>query len=195
MPPATAQLQAAARRHRRHGQPARAEARLTLATLAAIGLVLTTLLGALGGIFAKILGKLRIGWQIPLAFIGILLAISLPSMTHRLAQIAQAQPRPDPRRQRLGGERQGQDERALRREPHAESPLCRPARNATSLTRSRKRKVPWPQNHCRAGRPRGHRRSAGISASSTKFCQKLPGTYLQHHRCLRHEAPGVHAAG
>ena len=47
-------------------------------TLAAIGLVLTTLLGALGTIFSKILGLAW--WQIPLAFIAILLAISLPSM-------------------------------------------------------------------------------------------------------------------
>jgi hypothetical protein len=47
-------------------------------TLAAIGLVLTTLLAALGGIFGAI-AKLP-PWQVPLAFIGILLAISLPSM-------------------------------------------------------------------------------------------------------------------
>ena len=47
-------------------------------TLAAIGLVLTTLLGALGGIFSKILGLEW--WQIPLAFLAILLAISTPSM-------------------------------------------------------------------------------------------------------------------
>ena len=47
-------------------------------TLAAIGLVLTTLLAALGGIFGKILGL--VWWQIPLAFIAILLAISAPSM-------------------------------------------------------------------------------------------------------------------
>ena len=47
-------------------------------TLAAIGLVLTTLLAALGGIFAAI-AKLPM-WQVPLALVGILLAISLPSM-------------------------------------------------------------------------------------------------------------------
>ena len=47
-------------------------------TLAAIGLVFTTLLAALGGIFGKILGLAW--WQIPLAFIAILLAISAPSM-------------------------------------------------------------------------------------------------------------------
>ena len=47
-------------------------------TLAAIGLVLTTLLGALGGIFGHILGL--VWWQIPLAFLAILLAISAPSV-------------------------------------------------------------------------------------------------------------------
>ena len=47
-------------------------------TLAAIGLVLTTLLGALGVIFAAIL-KLPM-WQIPLVMVGIMLGISLPSM-------------------------------------------------------------------------------------------------------------------
>ncbi len=47
-------------------------------TLAAIGLVLTTLLGALGGIFGKILGLAW--WQIPLALLAIVLAISLPAV-------------------------------------------------------------------------------------------------------------------
>jgi hypothetical protein len=47
-------------------------------TLAAIGLVLTTLLGALGGIFGHILGL--VWWQIPLAFLAIILAISVPSV-------------------------------------------------------------------------------------------------------------------
>jgi hypothetical protein len=47
-------------------------------TLAAIGLVLTTLLGALGTVFARILGLPW--WQIPLAFVAMMLAISLPSM-------------------------------------------------------------------------------------------------------------------
>jgi hypothetical protein len=47
-------------------------------TLAAIGLVLTTLLGALGGIFGHILGL--VWWQIPLAFLAIILAISMPSV-------------------------------------------------------------------------------------------------------------------
>jgi hypothetical protein len=47
-------------------------------TLAAIGLVLTTLMGALGVIFAKIFGEPA--WKIPLLIIGILLAVSLPSV-------------------------------------------------------------------------------------------------------------------
>jgi hypothetical protein len=47
-------------------------------TLAAIGLVLTTLLGALGGIFGHILGL--VWWQIPLAFLAIIVAISMPSV-------------------------------------------------------------------------------------------------------------------
>jgi len=47
-------------------------------TLAAIGLVFTTLLAALGGIFGKIVGLPW--WQIPLVLIIILLAISAPSM-------------------------------------------------------------------------------------------------------------------
>jgi len=47
-------------------------------TLAAIGLVLTTLMGALGAIFGRILGL--VWWQIPLAFVAVLLAISAPSI-------------------------------------------------------------------------------------------------------------------
>lgn len=47
-------------------------------TLAAIGLVLTTLLAALGGIFGKIAGLPW--WQIPLAILAILILISTPSM-------------------------------------------------------------------------------------------------------------------
>jgi len=46
--------------------------------LAAIGLVLSTLLAALGGIFAAF-AKLPL-WQMPLAIAGILLAVSVPSM-------------------------------------------------------------------------------------------------------------------
>jgi hypothetical protein len=47
-------------------------------TLAAIGLVMTTLLGAMGTIFAAIL-KLPL-WQIPFVMVGIVFVISLPSM-------------------------------------------------------------------------------------------------------------------
>ena len=47
-------------------------------TLAAIGLVLTTLLAALGGIFGKIAGLAW--WQIPLALLAIIILISTPSM-------------------------------------------------------------------------------------------------------------------
>ena len=47
-------------------------------TVAAIGLVLTTLLSALGGIFGKILGLEW--WQIPLACLAIVLGISTPSV-------------------------------------------------------------------------------------------------------------------
>ncbi len=47
-------------------------------TLAAIGLVLTTLLAALGGIFGRIAGLPW--WQIPLARLAILILISTPSM-------------------------------------------------------------------------------------------------------------------
>jgi hypothetical protein len=53
-------------------------AKIDTGTLAAIGLVLTTLLGALGTVFAHILGLPW--WQIPLAIAGLILAISLPSM-------------------------------------------------------------------------------------------------------------------
>ena len=47
-------------------------------TLAAIGLVLTTLMGALGIIFTKIFGLPT--WEIPVAFVGIMFAISMPSV-------------------------------------------------------------------------------------------------------------------
>ncbi len=47
-------------------------------TLAAIGLVLTTLLGALGMIFTSIFKLPK--WEVPLAFAAILLAISMPSV-------------------------------------------------------------------------------------------------------------------
>jgi hypothetical protein len=59
-------------------KPAEPPKKIDTGTLAAIGLVLTTLLGALGGIFGHILGL--VWWQIPLAFLAILLAISAPSV-------------------------------------------------------------------------------------------------------------------
>ncbi len=52
--------------------------KINTGTLAAIGLVLTTLLAAFGGIFGRIAGL--VWWQIPLAILAILLAISVPSM-------------------------------------------------------------------------------------------------------------------
>jgi hypothetical protein len=58
--------------------PAATRTKIDTGTLAAIGLVLTTLLGALGMIFTKIFGLPT--WEIPLAFVGILLAISMPSV-------------------------------------------------------------------------------------------------------------------
>ena len=58
--------------------PVPPQTKIDTGTLAAIGLVLTTLLAALGGIFGAI-AKLP-PWQVPLAVAGILLAISLPSM-------------------------------------------------------------------------------------------------------------------
>jgi len=58
--------------------PQQPKTKMDTGTLAAIGLVLATMLGALGGIFGAI-AKLP-AWQVPLAILGILLAISLPSM-------------------------------------------------------------------------------------------------------------------
>ncbi len=61
------------------GKPAEApKSKIDTGTLAALGLVLSTLLAALGGIFGAI-AKLP-PWQVPLAIVGIILAISLPSM-------------------------------------------------------------------------------------------------------------------
>jgi hypothetical protein len=70
---ATANLQSTA-----SAAPTAAPNKIDTGTLAAIGLVLTTLMGALGIIFTKIFGLP--GWEIPLAFVVILLAISLPSV-------------------------------------------------------------------------------------------------------------------
>lgn len=52
--------------------------RIDTGTLAAIGLVLTTLLSALGGIFGRILGLAW--WQVPLALLAIIVAVSMPSV-------------------------------------------------------------------------------------------------------------------
>jgi len=75
---ANANLQAAVTAPAGAAAPAASPNKIDTGTLAAIGLVLTTLLGALGGIFGRILGL--VWWQIPLAFVAILLAISLPSV-------------------------------------------------------------------------------------------------------------------
>ncbi len=58
--------------------PVPAKPAVDMGTLAAIGLVLSTLMGALGTIFARILGL--VWWQIPLACLAIILAISMPSV-------------------------------------------------------------------------------------------------------------------
>jgi len=63
------------------GQPLQAPPppkKMDVGMLAAIGLVLSTLLAALGGIFAAFV-KLPL-WQMPLAIAGILIAVSIPSM-------------------------------------------------------------------------------------------------------------------
>jgi len=78
---ADAKLAGAAQATASGGAPKPAEppkSKFDTGTLAAIGLVFTTLLAALGGIFGKILGLAW--WQIPLAFLVIILAISAPSM-------------------------------------------------------------------------------------------------------------------
>ena len=54
------------------------KSKIDTGTLAAIGLVLSTLLAALGGIFAAVAGLPS--WQIPFAIGGIVMAVSLPSM-------------------------------------------------------------------------------------------------------------------
>jgi hypothetical protein len=74
---ATANLQAAAA-PAGTATPAATPNKIDTGTLAAIGLVLTTLMGALGLIFTKIFDLPK--WEIPLAFVGILLAISMPSV-------------------------------------------------------------------------------------------------------------------
>ena len=73
---ATAKLQAGATADQ--PKPAGPPKKIDTGTLAAIGLVLATLLAALGGIFAAF-AKLPV-WQMPLALLGMLLAISIPAM-------------------------------------------------------------------------------------------------------------------
>lgn len=74
---ATARMQAAAATGQPPPPPPPPK-KIDTGTLAAIGLVLATLLAALGGIFAAF-AKLPL-WQMPLAIAGILLAVSIPSM-------------------------------------------------------------------------------------------------------------------
>jgi F0F1-type ATP synthase assembly protein I len=56
-----------------------APAKIDTGTLAAIGLVLTTLMGAAGAIFASIF-NLKPWWMIPLACAGLIVGISVPSV-------------------------------------------------------------------------------------------------------------------
>ena len=59
-------------------KPPAVKPKIDVGTLAAIGLVMSGFLAALGGIFSKFLDLKW--WQMPLAFIALLLAISLPSV-------------------------------------------------------------------------------------------------------------------
>lgn len=61
------------------GAAGAAKSKFDTGTLAAISLVLTGLLGALSVIFSKLFG-LQPEWEIPLAILGILVAISIPSV-------------------------------------------------------------------------------------------------------------------
>ena len=72
---ATANMQSAATTTPATPAPA---SKIDVGTLAAIALVLTTLMGALGVIFSRIFGLPM--WEIPLAFAAILLIISTPSV-------------------------------------------------------------------------------------------------------------------
>jgi hypothetical protein len=76
---ATTNLQAAAT------TPAATTTKIDTGTLAAIGLVLTTLMGALGAIFVRIFGLPA--WEIPLVVVGLLLAVSLPSVVMAWLQL------------------------------------------------------------------------------------------------------------
>lgn len=79
---ATANLQSAATATA-GGKPA--PSKIDTGTLAAIGLVLTTLMGAIGAIVAKIFGLPL--WQIPVVLVGLMLAISLPSVVMAWLQL------------------------------------------------------------------------------------------------------------
>ena len=72
----TADLQSAATSSAASAPPA--PNKIDIGTLAAIGLVLTTLMGALGVIFTKLFGLPA--WEIPVAILGLMLVISLPSV-------------------------------------------------------------------------------------------------------------------
>ncbi len=79
--------------------------------------LISVALGSLAAAFASILallGKIE-HWQVPLAIAGIMLVVFRAVHGHCVAQAAQAQPRPNPRRKRLGGERQSQNECPVRR--------------------------------------------------------------------------------
>ncbi len=80
---ATANLQSAA--SVTGGAPP-APSKIDTGTLAAIGLVLTTLMGALGMIFTKIF-DIKPVWEIPLVFIGLLFAVSMPSVVMAWLQL------------------------------------------------------------------------------------------------------------
>ncbi|HEX9045415.1 MAG TPA: hypothetical protein VF988_00190 [Verrucomicrobiae bacterium] len=75
----TTNLQAAAT------TPTAAPTKIDTGTLAAIGLVLTTLMGALGTIFVKIFGLPT--WEIPLVVVVLLIAISAPSVVMAWLQL------------------------------------------------------------------------------------------------------------
>ncbi len=81
---ATANLQSAASVTGGGAPPA--PSKIDTGTLAAIGLVLTTLMGALGMIFTKIF-DIKPVWEIPLVFIGLLFAVSMPSVVMAWLQL------------------------------------------------------------------------------------------------------------
>jgi hypothetical protein len=66
--------------------PPAAPTKIDTGTLAAIGLVLTTLMGALGVIFTKLF-DIHPGWLIPVVLIGLIFAISIPSVVMAWLQL------------------------------------------------------------------------------------------------------------